>query len=241
MRIDETVDKETFKFHTELNDKLWSKDGVLNDGLREKLTRIGVMFFRSLKLPDKTKILDLTLTGSLAGYNYTSHSDLDIHVIIDYGTIALDEEFVLDYMKLKKDAWEEDNDISVYGYPVELFAQDFKQYKDSASPTFSLISNKWLVDFDKPAPEVDEETVTKKAEAIMSTIDSLEKSHDHKERLCMVKVIMNKIKRLRANGMDNGGDYSTENMIFKVIRNSGYLTKLMDIKSDAVKNIYTIK
>jgi len=37
--------------------------------------------------------------------------------------------------------------------------------------------------------------------------------------------LKNKIKRYRQAGLDKSGEYSTENLVFKILRNSGYLEK----------------
>ncbi|MFN7093959.1 MAG: hypothetical protein ACK4M7_01210, partial [Burkholderiales bacterium] len=42
-----------------------------------------------------------TLTGSLANYNYSDESDLDVHILMDYSQIADDQELVRDYLNKK--------------------------------------------------------------------------------------------------------------------------------------------
>ena len=40
-----------------------------------------------------------------------------------------------------------------------------------------------------------------------------------------------KIKKFRQSGLDSGGEYSYENLTFKLLRRNGYIEKLMGIKT----------
>ena len=42
----------------------------------------------------------------------------------------------------------------------------------------------------------------------------------------------NKLKKYRTCGLEKGGEYSYENLVFKVLRRNGYLSKLVDFKND---------
>jgi CBS domain-containing protein len=44
----------------------------------------------------------------------------------------------------------------------------------------------------------------------------------------------NKLKKYRTCGLEKGGEYSYENLVFKVLRRNGYLSKLVDFKNDYV-------
>ena len=67
--------------HKKLNTAIW-KDRNLNSEAREKLLKIAHDFYVFLDI--SVPILDITLTGSLANFNYTPESDIDLHIIIDY-------------------------------------------------------------------------------------------------------------------------------------------------------------
>jgi hypothetical protein len=238
--INETIDKETLSFKTKLNEQFWNEDETLVEGLRDKLLALALLFFTGLKLPKTVKIHDIAISGSLAGYNYTKYSDLDLHVIVDYEKIGMDHDFIAEFMKMKKDMWEEMYDIDVLGYPVELYAQDIKQFKESTSPQYSLVKNKWLVKQEKSKPNFDKATVIKKATRLMHDIDNVEESHAHEEKLETIGKIMDKIKNMRGEGIKQEGEFSVENMVFKVLRNEGYLEKITQIKKDAIEALYSI-
>ena len=44
--------------------------------------------------------------------------------------------------------------------------------------------------------------------------------------------LKDKIKKFRQSGLDSGGEYSYENLTFKLLRRNGYIEKLMNIKSE---------
>ena len=70
----------------------------------------------------------------------------------------------------------------------------------------------------------------------MDDIDALMKIKDSPNFVNKYKQLKDKVKKYRQTGLDNGGEYSTENLVFKLLRNNGYLGKLMNSK-----NIYLIK
>jgi hypothetical protein len=45
-----------------------------------------------------------------------------------------------------------------------------------------------------------------------------------------VEDLIDKIKKLRKAGLEENGEFSTENLVFKVLRHTGYLKKLYDLK-----------
>jgi uncharacterized protein YidB (DUF937 family) len=47
-----------------------------------------------------------------------------------------------------------------------------------------------------------------------------------KESLAVAEDMWNDIKRMRKAGLEKGGEFSTENLVFKMLRNQGWLEKL---------------
>jgi hypothetical protein len=66
----------------------------------------------------------------------------------------------------------------------------------------------------------------------MNAIDDLESNHSESDFLTKHEQLKNKIKKYRQTGLDNAGEFSTENIVFKVLRNTGYLEKMVEIKND---------
>jgi len=67
------------KLKTGLSNKIWQKGGVLIPEVRAKMIELAKEFYKFLDL--EYPIKDIYFTGSLANYNWTSHSDADIHII----------------------------------------------------------------------------------------------------------------------------------------------------------------
>jgi predicted nucleotidyltransferase len=63
----------------------------MKEEIREPMLKIASNFIEGL--PFDVKIEDITLTGSLANYNWSSYSDVDLHIIVDFSKI--DENYDL--------------------------------------------------------------------------------------------------------------------------------------------------
>jgi hypothetical protein len=48
-----------------------------------------------------------------------------------------------------------------------------------------------------------------------------------------LKRVWKRIKDARQAGLEKDGEYSIENLIFKLLRRNGYIQRLMDIKREA--------
>ena len=50
----------------------------------------------------------------------------------------------------------------------------------------------------------------------------------------MVDKYKKKLKKYRTCGLEKGGEYSTENLVFKILRRNGYIQKLHDETSKMI-------
>ena len=91
--MDASANTITFEYHKELNPNIWT-DNKLNPEIREKLLEIAAAFVDYLDLD--VDIEDITLTGSLANYNYTKYSDFDLHILTDYKQYDVDKDLLKD-------------------------------------------------------------------------------------------------------------------------------------------------
>ena len=96
--------------HEELSMKLW-KEEKLKPEIREQLLRIADVFIEYLGIP--IDVADITMTGSYANYNYTPYSDIDLHIIIDPKSINKDVDLVEEFLKAKRQFWNDRHDIRV--------------------------------------------------------------------------------------------------------------------------------
>ena len=76
--------KEAIEKHNELNDDLFDGSGSMRPEVRDKIMQVVDVFMDKLKDDDiELEPLDVLVLGSNASYNYTEHSDIDVHIIAD--------------------------------------------------------------------------------------------------------------------------------------------------------------
>ena len=130
------INLSSFKPKTELHPKLWVNN-KLNSRVRLRLLDIADDFIDTLAV-DWVKPKDIVFTGSLANYNWSRYSDIDIHVILDYDKVYKKKEFVEDYFSSKKELWlNEHPKLSIYGFPIELYVEDSNE-QSTSSGIYSL-------------------------------------------------------------------------------------------------------
>lgn len=213
--------KLTLKTSDELNPKLWNNN-KLDPEVWRALSKIAKEWAEFANIP-KSAIKDVILTGGNANYNYTKYSDLDLHLMVDKDRIDC-EGLLDDYLQSKKQLWALTHDITVKGQPVELYAQDYKDPFKKGQGIYSLQSHKWLQEPTKYTIDSSHPEVVRKVKEWMNIIDSLiDGKSDDKQAF---KNIKNRLKGMRAGAIEKGGESAPENLVFKELRNRGYLDKM---------------
>ena len=199
-----------------LNPKLWH-DGELDLEVSTKLQEIAEAFekFIGIDLP----VIDYTITGSNANYTWTDHSDLDLHLIVK-GTVTDAER---ELYNAKKALWAEQHTITVRGLPAECYVQG-EQEEHHSTGVFSIAKDQWLVEPKKIKPEVDDSAVERKKDSMVHDMETALLSQDL-ERLRKVK---ERITEMRKAGLDRAGEWSVENLVFKILRNLGLIDKISE-------------
>jgi len=235
----ETVDVSSIKMNDTLNPFIWDEDEKLNPEIRKILLKNAKRFIEFSDV-ENLKYNDIILTGSMANYNYTENSDLDVHIIMDFTQISENKDFVGNFLKLKKQLWGDKLPIQVKGYDVEMYFQDAKEPHYS-SGTYSLIKNDWIRKPIKKIINIDVADVQLKAADLINTIDDLEDDSDSENFIKKYEQLKNKIKKYRQTGLNKAGEYSTENLVFKILRNMGYLEKLINFKNKYLTKELSLK
>jgi len=224
------VNTSSIQIHDELSPFIWDNNMKLKPEIRKILLMNAKRFIEFCDV-EMLKFNDIILTGSLANYNYNENSDLDVHIITDFSQISINTEFVGDFLKLKKQLWANNLPIQVKGHEVEMYFQDINELHHS-SGTYSLIKNDWVIKPTKKIININTSAVQLKTADLMNAIDDLTNNKNKKDFIEKYEALKNKIKKYRQSGLDNGGEYSIENLVFKILRNSGYLEKLMQMKNN---------
>ena len=205
------------ELHNELNPKLW-KDQDLQKDVEIALLKIAKEFYRFLDVD--VKIVDIQVTGSQANYNYTEHSDLDLHLIVNFKNIDCDVS-VNELFDTKRKLWKEHHDINIKGIPVELYVEDLNQ--PAVSSTYSLIKNKWIKKPEKPTGSYEESEV-RRVVAIWEKVIDNAIAIENLELLIHIKDLLS---QFRKTGLSKSGEYGVPNLVFKSLRNDGKVSLLM--------------
>ena len=203
-------------YHAELNPVLWEGQH-LKPEVRAALLKIAYHFAEYIN--DPLMVLhDITISGSNAAYNYSPSSDLDLHLVVDFRTEDPEEAELYD---AKKNQYNNNYDITIKDIDVELYVQDDKQSHYSAG-IYSVLNDKWLVMPKREEPQVTHQEVKSKARGYAGRINLALKSKDLKT----ARSTMADLKRLRTAGLERAGEFSVENLAFKLLRARGQIGKL---------------
>ena len=230
----EDIDLSSFKVKDQLNPKIFDENQKIHPKIKTRLIMIADDFFDTLELPC-VDVTVITLTGSLANYNWSKFSDVDLHILIDYNEVDDNESLVSEYLAAKKNIWNEKHDITIKGYDVELYVQDMNEEHVSTG-VYSIMWDDWLVKPERGTPKIDYKKVKQKASSIIDSYDSLMQSYyqgDYDKVIRRINTTRQKIKKMRQAGLDREGEYSYENITFKVLRRVGLLDKLSDLETMA--------
>ncbi len=217
-------------YQDELNPAIWNGETIKPD-VREKLLQIAKKFETFLKLPDM-KVIDVIFTGSGANFNWTKQSDIDLHIVADLSKVRKKNRGLLkDYLLAKKTNWNNTHKIKIHGFDVELYTQDKKE-KHTSTGVYSILNDRWITEPKNVKPSIDDSSVKIKAAELMNQIDK--QVEDGCSDLDEVEQTKEKIRKFRQSGLSKGGEFSIENLVFKTLRNNGYLKKLSDCYITAV-------
>lgn len=222
-----------------LNPNIFDENDQMHPDVRNTLLKNAIEFIKFSKI-DKIKYSDIIVTGSLANYNWHDDSDIDVHILLNFDQISEDKEFVSDYFKTKKDFWGEKYDNEVKGYEVEMYIQDTEE-PHSSTGVYSLIKNQWVTKPIKKMLSIDVPDLQLKAADLMNRIEDLEGNVNMVSSINEIDKLITKIKKYRKIGLDREGEYSTENLVFKIIRNNGYLEKLFKLKDEIFAKELTLE
>ena len=225
----------------ELNPELWDENKKLRDDVRERLLDIAEKFIKPTLGADAV-IKDITFTGSLANYNYSDLSDIDLHIIIDFADINKDKEMVRKYFNAVKALWNSLHDIRIKGFEVEAYVQGADEPHTSTG-VYSVQDDNWLKEPTQTEAEIDEDSISNKSDSLIDQIEQalkLMEEDSPKAALDRAVSLMEKIKKLRKAGLETNGEYSVENLAFKTLRNTGYLKKLSDLKREAYDKLMSL-
>ena len=235
----------SFHLKDKLNPKIWvlPNERTMSDPkgqmetmrpkVRERLIDIADEFIDFLGVD--VIVSDVMMTGSLANYNWSQFSDIDLHIIVDFEQFS-DRELPLyeELFKLKKTLFNDKHNITIFGYDVELYVQNELESHFS-SGEYSVLYDEWITKPKIDNTEVDTELIKKKSQQWMNQIDMVienAKKEPLDVAIDLIDKYKDKIKKYRTAGLEKGGEMSDENLVFKVLRRNGYIQKLFDFQTE---------
>jgi hypothetical protein len=203
-----------------LNPALFTEKETLVPEVRKKLLQIANNFRDDLEI-DRKDLKDIVLKGSNVNYNWSKQSDIDLHLLIDYKKITDNLDLALDYFTVKKNLYNRKHNITVKGIEVELYAEDIRSVTKSEGE-YSLLKNEWISKPTLKEEKIDKEAIAKTYNEFLTKIKEAIKNKD----IDKMKSLMDTLKQRRKKGIAKGGEFNSDNIVFKLLRHKGYLDKL---------------
>ena len=211
------------KFNDHLNPRLWDSTEHLRPEVKAQLLLIAEDFREFLGVTD-LDLQDITVSGSNAAYTYTPNSDIDLHLVVKMP----DNEVYRELFDAKKFQYNEQHNITIGGYDVELYVQDADQPHISQG-IYSVLNDDWIQVPRRVKSVVDDTSTESKFKTIGLQIERAIKSGSLQRMTRMAE----KIKRMRQTGLEQHGEFGPENLAFKMLRSQGKIKQLYDARNVA--------
>jgi hypothetical protein len=224
----------SFMIKDSLNPDFWENE-KLKPEISKKIIKIAKDFFKTLELSPSIKMKDILFVGSLANYNWSKYSDIDIHIVVDFSEFKEDEDFIKKYFDAEKNLWNNKHDIKIHDYDVEIYVQELNEKLES-SAVYSVPRDKWIVKPEKTSFKLDKKIIKRKVEAIFHKLENIKndfEEENYKEVIDKLDKLKDYIKQMRKSGLEKGGEFSTENIIFKILRRTDFMEILDNYKNKA--------
>ena len=196
--------------HQELNPKLWDQER-LKSHVKGALLRIAEDFLKFVDIP--VDVVDIRLAGGNANYNYSQHSDIDLHIIADFAQVDCDRE-VAELFDTKRLLYKRLHTITISGIPVELYIED--QDHPAVSAAYSVVKDQWIKEPGQKLPQYDEKSVKTAVEMWHKLIKTAIMSGD----LNTCRKAVSLLRKYRKMGLKTPeGEFSTANLAYKSLRN----------------------
>jgi len=237
----------SFHLQDELNPKIWGGDSnipKMNPKVRTRLLEIANDFIEFLDVD--IIVSNIIMTGSLANYNWSEFSDVDTHILVDFDQFS-DEERPLyeELFYLKKSVYNDKHNITIFGYDVELYVEDESAVKEVKNiGIYSIMDDDWVTTPDSESVDINYDRISEKAKQWMKTIDIViedTEDNDIESAKNTIHKCTEKIRKYRESGLRKGGEYSEENLVFKILRRNGYLEKIKGFKDKLVDKRLSLK
>ena len=208
-----------------LNPLIWDAKNKLYEPIRKRLIVIAKKFLEDIEVPIKIK--NIFLTGSLCSYEWSAESDWDLHIIVTPKEGYCGEITVQDYFDTKSKLFNKEHEIYIKGYPVEVNLKE-KEVLLKNKAVYNLVEDEWVAKPVHPEITLNSPEVLEKTKQMQSKINN---AINHESSIKELKQLRDEIKNLRTKGLEDEGEFSVGNLVFKNLRHSGYIGRLYDYKA----------
>lgn len=217
-------------YNDTLNPNIWNADNTIKPEIRDALLKVAQDFYAESELT--VPIQDIYMLGSAANYNWGPSSDIDVHVLIDFNKLSMQRELVKKMVDSIKSNWNKNHNIQIKNHRVELYIQDVTE-TNRAMGIYSILNNRWIKFPLKVNLNLDKNLIQKKYNDMVIQIKNAIKSNNLED----LKRVLKSVYDMRESGLSKGGEFSHENIVFKLLRTRNHLDNL----KTAVNNVYDAK
>ena len=114
-----------------------------------------------------------------------------------------------------------------------MYIQD-KSTEAVSSGVYSVLNDEWISFPKKEGFQLDKKLLKEKISQWIRIIDGvgdIVKDLDYEESIELIKSYKKKLKKFRSCGLEKGGEFSYENIVFKYLRRSGHIAKLHNLQT----------
>ena len=147
-----------------------------------------------------------------------------------------------EYFRAKSSLWNQKHKIFIKGYEVEIYVQDINEVHHSTG-IYSIINDQWIKKPGQKPLKYDKSVVKKKVNSFSNQIEDVEGLYDDKkyeQANKFAKKLMEKIKKFRQSGLESDGEYSNENLVFKILRNEEHIKELRDLRTKSYDKMMSL-
>lgn len=231
---DSTTIDNALEFQETLNPKLWDGDKLKPEAAKH-LKYVADRFVEWLGV--KLDVKDIEILGSLASYNWTDSSDIDLHIYADLKSHK-DQKDIKELLETKTKLFKEKFPIKLFGLPIELTVEDDSN-RATSNGMYSLTKGEWI---QKPKKVKEEDIDTDKAAKISGLwkkrIKNALQGNNDSDDLDQLK---DDIKAMRKKALKKDGEFSDGNIAFKDLRKSGHVDAIKDARDKKFEKELTKK
>ena len=243
----EQINLKSFDSKEQLCPAIW-RENNLRPIIRKRLLSIARDFIENLDENMNIVAEDVVLVGSIAGFNWSKYSDIDLHIMVNYKKLEKygTRETLKSLFDMKKNDWNSKHDILIYGYPVEMYIQGDDE-PNASDGVYSVKYGQWIKIPSGGSEPVHKELIKVQAARYINIIDAIANAAEEATSVSRCVKLYNEMDRVhdeivlgRREGLAADGESAAGNIVFKVLRRTGHLGMTNDIKRMLYDKIHNL-